>query len=517
MSCAVVFLSIQVMKKIFIIPFLLIFSLSSAQTVGDAIRYSNQSALGNARFASMGGAMSALGGNLSAMEKNPAGGAVFMDSHVNFSLGLDHLKHDTGYFGGKASSKSNNFDFTQAGGIFVFYNEQEHSVFRKLTIGATYSQTNDFRGEVFIKGNGNNSFANYFLSHAQGTPLSILNLQNGESISGLYQFLGENYGSSTQTAFLGYQGYLFDPVNPDDPSNTAYTSNVSGSSFDQQYLSITDGGQARFTINLSAQLEDRFYVGMNVNTHTIDFRKKQIFLERNGYAESKVSDIAYEEFLNVIGNGISVQFGGIARLGNGWRFGLHYDSPTWYTITEETAQILETRHIQEDITRTTIINPRVLNVYEDYKLRTPGKLGLGLAYVFGQSGLISLDYAIKNYGGMKYGPSSEVFFQNLNASLSDVLGISSTIKAGGEYRWNSMSFRGGAHFEQSPYKNSAILGDRVGFSLGTGYSTPFFSLDFAYAYTKQEGETQMFSQGMTDRASIDSSRNIFILSVGFAF
>lgn len=503
--------------RIIFFSILLSSGIISAQGITDALRYSGQTNPGNARYAGMGGAMGALGATLSALEDNPAGGAVFSNSIASFSTAIYNDRRNSDYYGSKFSETKTNFDFNQAGGVFVLYNEDESSIFRKLVIGATYNMVNNFYGEQYATGIGKQSLTSLFLSHAQGVPLENINLQPGESISSLYRYLGQNYGVSAQTAFLGYQGFLFDPVNPDDPLNSDYLSNVQGDQFNQQFLQIMEGYQSKFTINISAQLTDKFYVGMNVNTHSIDYRQGKIFTERNSDSRSLVTAISYEESLAVFGTGVSAQFGGIARLQNNLRVGIHYDTPIWFRISEETTQLLETKRLENNIERTAVVNPQVINVFEDYKFRSPGKMEISLAYIFGKSGLLSLDYGLKNYGWMKFSPSNDHYFRALNQSISDELGFASSLKAGGEYRWKSFSFRTGAQYHESPYKKEKLVGNSVGFSLGAGYASEHITVDFAFTTSKQKNETQLYSQGLTDRFSEGYRRNNFLLSIGFTY
>ncbi len=76
------------MKKI--IPFLtlLLCAIGSAQNINEALRYSSENLQGTARFQSMGGAFGALGGDLSSLNINPAGSAVFSNSLITFSGSL---------------------------------------------------------------------------------------------------------------------------------------------------------------------------------------------------------------------------------------------------------------------------------------------------------------------------------------------------------------------------------------------------------------------------------------------
>ncbi|MGD0342446.1 MAG: hypothetical protein ABSA76_12150, partial [Bacteroidales bacterium] len=63
------------MKRLGLIIFLVISigSMSFAQNADDALRYSTLFYTGTARFMSMGGAFTALGGDISSLSQNPAG------------------------------------------------------------------------------------------------------------------------------------------------------------------------------------------------------------------------------------------------------------------------------------------------------------------------------------------------------------------------------------------------------------------------------------------------------------
>src|SRR5699024_2937464 len=119
------------------------------QQISDALRYSTEDHLGTARYTALSGSMGALGGDLSAMEANPAGGAVFSNSYATFSAGHRNNGNSTTYFGNDENSTSNRFNLNQAGGVFVFHNDNESSKFRKLSIGINYNLQNNFNNEVF--------------------------------------------------------------------------------------------------------------------------------------------------------------------------------------------------------------------------------------------------------------------------------------------------------------------------------------------------------------------------------
>ena len=72
--------------------------------------------------------------------------------------------------------------------------------------------------------------------------------------------------------------------------------------------------------------------------------------ETNSNGESgqfRINEIYFENRLSTFGEGFSAQFGMISKISDVIRIGFTYDTPTWFTITEETTQYLETSMIDE--------------------------------------------------------------------------------------------------------------------------------------------------------------------------
>ncbi len=503
------------------ISFLLIlgisFSTLTAQSVIDGLRYSQENPNGSARFKGLSGAMGALGGDFSAMAINPAGSAVFLNSSANISVGLYDNNNDATYFDTSINAIDTDIALSQAGGVFVFNNDQEESQFKKFTIGINYDLTNNFSNQVFIDGNSNMSVDQFFLAQAQGVPLNLLILQPGESTSDLYSFLGETEGVSAQNAFLGYQGFIFNPLNPDNNQNSQYVSNLGSGNYNQQYTYLTDGDNSKFTLNFGAQITDKLYFGLNLNSHTIDYRQSTFLLERNANANSTVKQIGFENNLAVLGSGFSAQIGAIAKLGENFRVGLNLDTPTYYVISEETTQSLRTVRVEDGINLTEFIAPNVINVYQDYNLRTPAKVGLSGAYIFGKDGLISFDYSFKDYSNVQFSPKEDLFFQSLNNTIENTLKSASTYRLGGEYRIQKWSLRAGTSYEESPYQNKIQLDDVLGFSTGLGYNFGNYTIDLAYSRASQDRNQRLYSTGLNTAGAVENTNSNVVFSIGFLF
>ena len=516
------------MKRI-IFLLLAVFAITSihAQDITDGLIYSSEVPTGTARFNALSGAFGALGGDLSALHINPAGGPVFLKSSMAISIAGNDTDNQATYFNTRTKSVDTDINLNQAGGILVFNNRSESSKFKKFTLAFNYQVEQNYNNELIIKGIGNNSIGNFFLANAQGISLDLLQLQDGESISDLYTYLGENEGTSAQNAFLGYQGFIIDPVDGDDSQNSQYVSNIAPGSFNHEYAYLTQGTKNKYTLNLGAQVTNNLFFGINLNSHSIYYDRSTYLFESNTNPESLVTEVGFENNLAVRGFGLSAQLGVIAKIQESFRLGLSLQSPTWYDMSEETTQFLSTKRIDNGQSIVSTVNPRVINVFENYYLRTPGNVTASAAYIFGSNGLISFDYSFKDYGSVRFDSYSSYdnynsnnndnYFNDVNNTIEDSLNGVSSFRLGGEYRINQLSLRGGFKYEDSPYKNEEIVGDLSGFSLGLGYNLGNYNIDLSYSRAEQDRKQQLYSVGLVDTSNITTITSSIAFTLGFTF
>ncbi|WP_413997690.1 OmpP1/FadL family transporter [Flavobacterium sp. W1B] len=483
------------------------FSAAQSQEITDALRYAQNNLNGTARFQAMGGAFGALGGDLSSININPAGSAVFSNNQAAFTISNLNTKNNSNYFGTKTSEKDNSFDLNQAGGVFVFKNQNSNSDWKKFSFALNYENTNNFSNSVFSAGkNPNNSVDRYFLSYANGIPFS--------------DFENTSYGRlnfAAQQAYLGYNAFIIDPLNA-TPGNTQYYSNVpAGGNYYQENTITSQGYNGKLSFNAATSYKDKLYIGINLNSHFTDFRQFTSFYEDNNAPltnEYTVSSLRFENELYTYGSGFSFQLGAIAKVTNELRLGLAYESSTWYNLNDELTQSLGSISSKNGAGDTNdIADPRITNIYAPYKLQTPSKLTGSFAYVFGKSGLISIDYAMKDYSNTQFKPKNE--FNSINSDMNNILDNTGELRIGAEYKIEKISLRAGYRYEQSPYKNTATMGDLNGYSGGLGYNFGSTKLDLSYAYAKRDSQQAFFSQGLTDGAKINSINNNVSLTLLF--
>lgn len=500
-------------------------TLAQAQetTASDALRYAMDDLNGTARFRGMSGAFGAVGGDLSAININPAGSAIYNYNSASGSLSNINTNNKSNYFGWNSSDSESTLDLNQLGIILVFNNKKEGD-WKKIAVAINYDNTKNFGNSIYSRGtNPNNSISNYFLNFANtannGGIVPIGLLDNSSSISygysqlanlpnGAYPFLS---GFQAQQAYLGYQAYLFDY---DDGTSTStppvYVSNVpTDGDFYQTNSVVTTGYNGKLAANFSTSYLDRLYFGANLNVHFTDYkRNSSVYEMNNSTATTRVEALQFDNQLYTYGAGFSFNLGVIAKITNDLRLGLAYESPTWYRLNDELSQrLIGYSIVSGSSLAPDYIDPAVTNIYEAYTLQTPGKITGSLAYVLAKKAVFSFDYARKDYSNTKFRPENDNVFQKVNNSMSDNLTAANEFRAGLEVKIKQFSLRGGYRFEDSPYKNGKTIGDLNGFSTGFGFNFGGSRLDFAYAYSQREMDSQFVSSGMNDTARIKATNN----------
>ena len=497
------------LKKISI--FLLLFSFSlNSQSLNDFLKISIDNPIGSARFESMGGAFGALGGDLSAINVNPAGSAVFNDNQYEFTLSNSKKSTKSYYFSETSMKNKSKFSGNQGGGVWVFKNYGEGNI-NKISFSVNAQTNNSYYNNFEIKGrNQSNSIDEFFLNNSNGVSVSDVSVGVNETTSEVYKFLGEYYGFSAQQAFLAYQSYL---INFDDTNNSFYSNARYSNGVNQQYTSDSKGYNNKYNINVAVQFKEDFYFGLNINTHEIYIENYTRHFESNFDENSAIKSILFENKLTTYGEGFSFQIGALKKFNN-FRIGFSYQSPTWYSLLDETTQYLETESVDIDgLSFRDIVDPRITNLYPKYKLNSPSSLTFSSALVIGKIGLISFDVISKDYSRIKVKPNNE--FTDSNNLIKSQLQSTINFKIGSEIRLNKFSLRAGFNSIESPYIN--FTENSTSFSYGIGYDFGNTLINFSHKTIEQSKNHQLFDTGLTDKALLESTNSISSLSIIFKF
>jgi len=490
---------------------LLIFSFSlNSQSLNDFLKISIDNPVGSARFESMGGAFGALGGDLSAINVNPAGSAVFNDNQYEFTLSNSKKSTKSYYYSDTSVKNKNKFSVNQGGGVWVFKNYGGGNV-NKISFSVNAQTNSSYYDNFEIKGkNQFNSIDKFFLNNSNGVTVSDLSVGTNESTTEVYKFLGEYYGFSAQQAFLAYQGYLIDF---DDSNNTFYSLARYNNGVDQQYTSDSKGYNNKYNLNIAIQFKEDFFFGLNINTHEVYIENYTRLFESNFDEDSAIKSILFENRLTTYGEGFSFQIGALRKF-NKLRIGVSYQSPTWYTLWDETSQYLETESVDlNGLNYRDIVDPRITNLYPKYKLNSPSSITLSSALVIGKIGLLSFDVISKDYSKIKVKPKNE--FTDSNNLIKSQLQSTLNFKIGSEIRLNKLSLRAGFNSIESPLTN--FTENSTSLAYGFGYDFGNTLINFSHKTLEQSKNHQLFDTGLSDIALLESTKSISSLSIVFKF
>jgi hypothetical protein len=375
----------------------------------------------------MSGAFGALGGDLSAVEVNPAGLAVFNNSEATITFDNNSIDTNSNFFNTVTNSTEDNFNVSQAGSILVFENDSD--IWNKFALGINFTVLNDFSNNYIT--NGVSSITNF-----------------------------------NEDPFLNFDS---------NDTNDIFFENV----VSQKFINNTSGSNDKITFSIAGQYNAKTYFGFSVNSYSLDYGQQLVSIESSDDGNSNTLQTTLDQRLLVYGNGISFGFGVISKPIQNLRVGLAYQTPTWHNLTEE---------FSDDLIINPSTNDDDPNYFEghdsffEYQIRTPSRLTGSLAYIFNKAGLISLDYTLKDYSNSKLKPNSD--FSNENNNLKN-LKNTSELRIGGEYRYKYVSFRAGYHTEENPIKS--ITDNTDGYSFGLGFKfSDTTKLDFSYDQTTSQ-------------------------------
>lgn len=499
-------------KKLLILIFISSSLIIKSQTLSEILSISFEKPIGTARFESMGGAFGALGGDISSINTNPASGAVFIDNEFGFTMSTESIKNSTLFFNNNEVTNNFKFSINQGGGIWLLKNYGEGNI-NQISFGINTQTVNSFDDNFDSKGrNTINSIDSFFLNNSLGFSANDLSVDSNESISSVYKYLGEYYGYAAQQAFLGYQSYI---LSFDDDSKSFYSQADISEGVNQHYINESKGANTKSNLNISIQYKENYYFGLNINFHEVYKSNFTRHVESNFSELSPIKNITFENSLVTQGEGFSIQIGTIARF-NSFRLGLSYQTPTWYSLWDETYQSIDTK--SEDVDGNVYqdkIDPKVTNVYPEYKITSPSIITASTAFIFGEIGLISLDIISQDYSKIKLKPTRDFSFSNnkINTKLANSLDL----RLGTEFRFKKFSIRGGYQSFGSPYKDSEIMEDYNTFSFGFGYDFGDTVISISNKISESKRKHQLFDSGLTDLTKIDSNTSSSTLSLIFKF
>ena len=487
-------------KKIVVLWSLLCLNFTGiAQGMQEALRYSQENFNGTARYTALGGAFGALGGDLSALHNNPATSSVFSFSQIGITANQMNKELNASFYGNSVNTNNPLFDIGQFGGVFVFNDASGNEGWTKLSVAFNYQKNAHYNDDFSSYGLNSNGIEDYFLYYADGIDLEYLQTMDNETVGQLYQYLGEEpgLGYSAQQALLGFQGFVIEPFN-DVPTNNQYYSTAIArtNGFEQDYYRKSSGNQKKYTFNFSAAYNNRLHLGISLNSHRVEYTESTDFYEKNYAANSSIQAFRFRNEIFTQGDGGSIQLGMIYKVLPNVRFGLAYDSPTWFRFNEVNTQYVIVDQDEDLTNENLLIDPQVDNIIPEYQISTPGQLKASFAFIFKEKGFLSGEIGQKKFSKLAFRPKDDPYFQRVNVQLAEDLQDVITLRLGGEYRIENAFLRAGYIEESSSLKR--FDNGRNAMSFGVGYDLGNSILDLSIQSLTFNQTLPLFQNGLTD-------------------
>ena len=486
------------MKKIFVSTIVLFSALGLfAQTMNDALTFSEQNYYGTARSMALGNAMTAVGGDLGSIGINPAGSAVSYYSQFTITPGFSLSSNLSNYSQSNFTELGNGIYNTKADN-FTAANKELYGKMTMPNVGVSFNyetgnrygvksvsfaflsnNTNSYMSRSAVAGvNESTSMLGYFASAATFNCDGMGSIARPSTLpSDVFSRYNDPYDYFNKDAVAAYDSYM---INPDGNGGyiAATQSERSGSSalnylnsgkLKQASVVQKNGTKNDIIFNFGLNYEDRLFFGFNLGIPVMRYSNteyiQEIAQDEEQFPVTVVDDdstvhiynfqnASYTYDYSATGEGVYAKIGIIYLPTDNLRLGASFQTPTSYFIKESW----------------TIAASSMLSGYShnasnvpvwnnEYNFRAPGIIDLGAAYTFLDRGFVSVDYEFADYGAMKFTDAYQEYgayydsFSEVNRLNKLFCGASHALRIGGEFRiLPELSIRAGYNVKTSPLK-----------------------------------------------------------------
>ena len=493
---------------------------------------------GTARYVGMGGAMDALGADISNIGSNPAGIGLFRHSVANVSFGFVSQQGGDSFSGGKKT----NMSFDQAG--FVYARRTGRSSFLNFAFNYHKSRNFDF---ILSAADALNGASQNKLSYLKGA----------EGVFGIndkgWPNVDYNSPAFTQIDYLYYETLL--PLQDDKTGNGYKYNDANGYLFNR----ANSGYIGEYDFNISGNINDRVYLGLTFGISDVNYKGYSEYTET---LAGGVGNITITDERRISGTGFNVKAGVIFRPieASPLRVGFSVATPTWYDLNTSNYTVL--------LNGTNINNGMSSDINEsyDFKLFTPWKFGFSIGTTFRNKLAVGAGYEYADYGSLDSrvntggGYYYDEYYESsssdpaMNRHTEKTLKGVSTFKVGAELKpLSNLAIRAGYNYvspmyEKKGYKDGTIYSYGTFYSsstdytnweatnritCGIGYNVGKLSFDLAYQYSAQSGdfkpfqdddvtikypnETEEYINNICNAVKVDNKRHQLLFTLGYHF
>lgn len=547
-------------KKYMVAATLALFAASaSAQDIYKVGLLTSTDLNGDARYVGMGGAMSALGANISAMSTNPASTAQYR-------------RNDFAITGGVLRSAGNPDDFSffsqdktrasidQAG--FVYSLPLQSGSMRFVSLGFNYRKAKNY-AELTTLDN----------VHVPGLMSQTLQLtQLARTIKGDKPLDLSDKRDRANTIPLvngAADACLIDKRFSADSKELIGYAPAYAEAYN--YGKIQWGSNQAYDFNMAFNFSEQFYFGVNLGLYNVDYHTRMQYEEDSRKSggeklwERKNPNVQRTYQLNVmedvVGTGVDAKFGFIVRpmIDNPLRLGLSITTPTFYSLESTATDVIRSPYGLVDSNGNDVddYGNANLTTNNNYNIVSPWKANFSVGTTIANRIAVGVEYEITDHtsGQVRNTDVAEGYYdwstgkhdKDLQHDINKYTNDTHTLRLGLEYLVNrNLALRAGYNYVSAPYKKDAYLnlftdsptyrfamatdyinyGATQRFTLGIGVRGSSFYADAAYQYQTQGADVYAYHFNSDNKLSpvnmltgqhINQTRNSFQVTLGYRF
>lgn len=488
-------------KKIIVATLCLSTVAAMAQETYESAQLATEDLNGTARYVGMGGAMEALGADISTIGSNPAGIGLFRKSWIGISGGAT-------FQSGNALQPDNGFVSSMFG---------DNSV--------ANADLNQF-GFVYSTQSGSESWFNFAVNYHKSRNFNMIanainTMPSGSSLNAVSTGRFLKYDEETMADILIYNALnsaLTETVIDEDGNEYKDYGYYSADRFVGRY--DNSGYIGEYDINFSGNFNNRVYLGVSVGLKDVHYNSSTYYKERLIPADGGIGELLFADSRMITGSGFDLKFGIIYRPveTSPFRIGAYIHTPTWYDL-DAAVGMAAYSDLGDGKTHADDLEYK-------YKITTPWKFGLSIGHTFDNIVAFGATYEYADYSFIKnkivFDDDHTIFSPDYDMDRNtkhNLCGVS-TFKVGLEVKpVPEVALRMGYNYVSPMYntyasKDISISPNEVDGSNGSYFSTYDYvnwkstnrltfglgftltrnlNLDLSYQYATQKGDYYPFS------------------------
>ena len=456
-----------------------------SQVTSDALLFSDIYQPSTARSLSLGGALGAMGADLSTMNINPAGLGIYRGSEISISPGLQFSTINSTFVSDsllpESSISRSAFNF---GGIGLVYAEEQTDDWKFVNFSISYNRIASFNKSFSFVGNSRGSRIINFVQEAN----------NSNSIPDNLDPFEEQ---------LAWKAFLID--NPS--GNNTYIGSVIDSNYIKKSQFIRQsGGINELGLTLAGNYLNKFYIGATLGIDFLKFKDKRDYSETDLSNNLDFKSMKFNESREISGTGLNLKIGFIYRINKILRMGMAVHTPTITGLKEDYNTSLSAKVIWNDTLRVISDSEPLLSPTGMFKhnFTSPWFFNFSVGALLGKKdsktkGFICLDADYINYALGKFSlkatddnanAADQEYINNINNAVDEQYQGVARVRLGGELSMGNLRLRTGYRFQSSPFqtKVKGVNDLRHEISFGAGIRNENFFFDLAYMLTISDFE-----------------------------